>query len=299
MVAAAAECGGHRPRSEFETVKPDFVILGAFKAGTTSLHQYFAQHPKVFMTAVKEPNFFAFDPGNRVHQSRPQDFPVRTWEDYQRLFEQAPMGACCGDASPAYLHSKIAPARLREQLPNARLIVSLRAPVDRAYSHFQMAVRSGRAATPSLPAVPTDAMWFSASLYSESLARYFELFGRDQVRVVLFEDLSRRPADVMRQLFEFVGVDPLVQVDTGYGHNPGGLPRHPRLYRAMQSLRNVPGLVAMTPVPVRRLYAQWRDRGLVRAPALPPEVRDSWQEYYRVDIQRTAELTGLDLSHWL
>lgn len=280
-------------------MKPDFVIIGAFKAGTTSLHQYFSQHPKVFMTGVKEPNFFAYDPENPVHKTRLHDFPIHTWEEYQRLFKEAPAEARCGDVSPAYLHSKIAPTRLRARLPEARLIISLRAPVDRAYSHFQMAVRSGRAPAPALPLVPTDAMWFSASLYSKALARYLALFGRDQVRVVLFDDLSRRAADVMRDLFDFVGVDPLVQVDTSYEYNPGGLPRHPRLYRATQSLRNVPGLAQVTPMPLRRLYAQWRDRGLARAVALPPDVRARWQAYYRADILRTAELTGLDLSHWL
>ena len=147
--------------------------------------------------------------------------------------------------------------------------------------------------------MPGDAMWFAASLYSAALTRYYELFGAHRIRVILFEDLSRHPAEVMRELFAFVGVDPSVQIDTGYGHNPGGVPRHPRLYKAVQSLRHVPGLARAAPVPLRRLFSKWRDRGLERAPALRADVRKNWQAYYREDIQKTAELTGLDLGHWL
>lgn len=280
-------------------MKPDFLILGAFKAGTTSLHQYFGQHPQVFMTTVKEPNYFAYDADNPIHRARPHDFPVRSWEEYVRQFAEAPPGSRRGEASPAYLHSSIAPQSIHARLPEAKLIVSLRAPVDRAYSHFQMAVRSGRAPSNILPVAPTEAMWFAASLYSNQLSRYFSLFGRDRVRVVLFEDVSRTPAEVMRHLFEFIGVDPSVTIDTSYGHNPGGVPRYPRVYRAMQALRRVPWLVDAAPMPLRRAFSHWRDKGLQRAPALPLDVRERWKAYYREDVLRTEELTGIDLRHWL
>ncbi len=279
---------------------PHFIVIGAYKAGTTSLHEYFAQHPGVYMTRVKEPNYFAFDPGNERHLGVARhDFPVRSLAQYEALFANAPPAARRGEASPAYLHSPVAPERIRAVVPDVRLIVSLRSPVDRAYSHFQMALRSGRLRDPSVPREPDDAMWFRASLYAQALQRYMDLFGRDRICCVLFDDLVRRPAETMQNLFDFVGADRGFRIEAAYAHNPGGMPRHPRLYRALQRVRRLPGVTRLLPSGVRRTLARARDATLQKSDRLDPSTRRRWSEYYRHDIERTADLLGIDLGHWL
>jgi hypothetical protein len=279
---------------------PDFLVIGAFKAGTTSLHQYFAQHPGVFMTRVKEPNYFSFDPENPDDPAvRRNIFPVRTLAAYQALFDDAPDGARRGDASPGYLHSPAAAERMHRLLPEARLIASLRSPVERAYSHYLMDLRNGLTTDSEPPMRPDQRMWFRASLYGDAVARYLSLYGRERIRFIRFEDLSQRPQAVMSDLFAFIGVDPNCALDTSYSHNPGGLPRFPHLYRILMTVREIPGLASLTPEPLRKLYARVRDSNLRKARQLDADRRAEWARYFRADIQRTAELTGLDLSAWV
>src|SRR5206468_5150499 len=124
---------------------PNFIVIGAAKAGTTALYWYLAEHPAVFMSRVKETNYFAFglDGEGRLLYGDPEvhRFPVRSLSEYEHLFANAADAAAVGEASPIYLECPQAAARIRTLLPGARIICSLRHPVDRAYSNYLMALR--------------------------------------------------------------------------------------------------------------------------------------------------------------
>ena len=129
---------------------PSFLIVGAQKSGTTSLYHYLSQHPQVFMSSVKEPNFFAFE-GQQVDYRGPAGQPasinlysVTDWDDYQRLFADAGAAVALGEASTLYMAVPGTAERIRQRIPDVRIIAILRDPVDRAFSSYLHCRRTGR-----------------------------------------------------------------------------------------------------------------------------------------------------------
>ena len=127
---------------------PNFIIIGAEKAGTTALWQFLRQHPQVYMSAVKEPQFFGYE-GREVSFQGPgpvvkEALPICDLEEYKSLFKGTESYKAVGEASPSYLYNSQAPERIRHYVPQAKLIAILRNPVDRAYSRFLHLVREDR-----------------------------------------------------------------------------------------------------------------------------------------------------------
>ncbi len=278
---------------------PDFVVIGAFKAGSTSLHHYFGQHPDIFMTKVKEPNYFAFDPSDKAHVEMSRShFMVSSLAEYESLFEDARVDQIKGEVSPYYLYSPIALQRMKEVVPAIKMIACLRNPVGRAYSHYLMRLRSGIETKSPEEAFSKDAFWVKASLYADSIQRYQQMFGRDQLKFVLFDDLIGNPQMLMSELFNFIGVNPTYQVNTEYRFNPGGTPKFPLLHYGLSALKRIPGLRQYTPPFIRNRLARIRDKNLVPAEVLAMGVQQQWLKYYQNDILRVQDILQLDLSSW-
>jgi len=199
---------------------PDFLGLGAQRAGTTLLYGLLSRHPQICMArGRKEVHFFDryFDRGVR-------------W--YTSLFTGCG-NKRCGEVTPAYLHDPLCPVRIRSLLPEVRLFVILRDPVERAYSQFKFEVRE-RGFKGSfedfLRAFP-DAI--SRGLYYQQLTRYYALFHRENILVLLFEDLIHRPDQEIRRLLDFLDVAPFPgPITLREKVNPGVIPRAHRLYVA-------------------------------------------------------------------
>src|SRR5437667_3118215 len=165
---------------------PNFFIVGAQNSGTTSLYGYLKQHPDVFMPALKEPHYFAqITPS---HEQRYLRTIVRDEAAYLRLFLKAKGYPAIGEASPSYLWDANAPHRIRKAVPHAKIIILLRDPVERAYSHYLMDVREGRQDLPFLQALERDwnrskkgwsvsQLYVELGLYAEQVRRYLEVFG--------------------------------------------------------------------------------------------------------------------------
>jgi len=289
---------------------PDFIVVGAAKAGTTALYWYLADHPQVFMSRVKETNYFAYglDEGGHLLYGDPElhHFPIRTIDAYERSFEGAGDARAVGEASPIYLECPQSAGRIRDTIPDARIICGLRDPVDRAYSDYLMYLRSrgrrldpARELTPSAAWARPDSHWMQISMYHEALRRYFDVFPRERIFVFLFDDLKADQAGLIRDLYRFLGADDGFVPDFGTPHNVGGMPASMLLERV---LTNDPLRRAVDPwIPKRA--ADWarrtRTRNLRRAPRLPNELANELRERFRDDISNTAELIGRDLSLWL
>ena len=290
--------------------RPDFIVVGAAKAGTTALYWYLADHPQVFMSRVKETNYFAFglDESGRWLYGDPElhHFPIRTLDAYERSFEGAGDARAVGEASPIYLECPQSATRIRDTIPDARIICGLRDPVDRAYSDYLMYLRArgrrldpARELTPSAAWARPDAHWMQISLYHEALRRYFDVFPRERIFVFLFDDLKADQASLVRDIYRFLGADDGFVPDFDTPHNIGGMPSSMLLERVFtnDSLRR-----AVDPwIPKRA--ADWarrtRTRNLRRAPRLPSELAKELREPFRDDIGKTGELIGRDLSLWL
>jgi Sulfotransferase family len=289
---------------------PNFIVVGAAKAGTTALYWYLSEHPAVFMSAVKETNFFAYnlDASGRLVYGDPDvhRFPVRTLEEYQALFAGSEGATAIGEASPLYLESPQAPGRIAALLPGARIVCSLRHPVDRAYSDYLMYLRRrGRRFDPDreLTAGATwaaaDSRWMQVSRYHGQLARYFEAFPRERLHVLLFDDIKQNALEATQKVYRFLGVDPAFVPDLETPHAAGGVPASHRLEGFLARSALIPALRPWVPARAANWVRRLRARSLRKAPSLPPGLRAELTGHFRDDIRRTADLIGRSLDHWL
>lgn len=289
---------------------PNFIVIGAAKAGTTALYHYLAEHPEVFMSRVKETNYFAYglDGQGQLLYGDPElhDFPIKTLREYEELFAGADNAGAIGEASPIYLESPHAAGRIRELIPNARIICSLRHPVDRAYSNYQMYLRRRGLRLDPIRDLTATASWarpdsrhMRIGFYFEQLARYFDAFPRDHIHVILFDDLKRNAAETVQNVYRFLNVDPKFVPDFASPHAIGGMPAS-RLIEGVLTRRAI--MSALKPWIPRRA-ANWvrrlRSRNLRQAPSLPAELVNELTRPFRDDIAKTSKLIGRDLQHWL
>ncbi len=284
---------------------PNFIIIGAKKAGTTSLYNYCDQHPDVYMSPLKEARFFMYDETNPEHRRKPnQVFPIRTTDQYQALFADARGQKIRGEASPGYLVSRVAPDKMHALIPNVKLAVSLRNPADRAYSNYLMRVRSGQEIWCLDNIVNEQAHWLQTSFYYENIKRYFDLFSHEQIHVILYDDLRRDGVYVARDLYKFLGVDEQFLPDVSFHYNVSGIPKTKLLHRIYSRLyQNHPRFKIIVkkflPQKVRRTVTKIRQSNLKKPPSLPPALRNELVRYYKEDVLRLQELIQRDLSGWL
>ena len=273
---------------------PNFLIIGAAKAGTTSLYHYLRQHPDVYMSAVKEPAYYASASVATAHSGR-----VGTRDEYERLFAAATTERARGEASPQYLNDEAAPGRIAADLPDVQLIVSLRNPVDRAYSSYLGRLAFGAERRPVEEALRRGTYYFDSSLYHAPLTRYLTRFGRTRLKVLLFDDLVANPHGTVQEVCEFLGVARDGAVDTSVKHGAAAVPHSPAANAFFWTIAHS----------VRRyLPESLRDTGiggrvqrlLVRPPdPLPAAIRRQLQADFRDDILRTEALIERSLAAWL
>lgn len=301
---------------------PNFLIIGAAKAGTNALYHYLRQHPQVYMSPWKEPKFFAFesedDLGFRAADGK--DAPVNAsvildQAEYERLFDDARNGELArGEASTHYLYVERSPGRIKALIPDAKLIAVLRNPVDRAFSSYQHLVRDDLEPLdfgPALDAEPQRIAEHYAYLYrytdmgfySKQLDRYERTFPESQLCVLLYDDLRSDPEGTCRQIFSFLGVDEGFVPDMSGEYNRSGVPKHRFMHRLLnpsapmkRRLWNVTPRFARE----RLLDAQTHmvNRNLERQ-TIPDRERDRLREVFKEEVGRLETRLDRDLSHWL
>jgi hypothetical protein len=291
---------------------PNFLVIGAGRSGTTSLHHYLKAHPDIYVPAVKSPSHFYCCGRTPAHDADHPDYFVPDPADYEALFDGVRGETAIGEVSPAYLASVHAAPRIAERVPGARLIALLRHPVDRAFARFVGRCRDGLEPRTDFGEVVRDELkaplirdeaagtYLAAGFVSHFLVSYFERFARDRMRIHLFEDFQRDPAAVMRNLYAFLDVDPAFAPDVSRRHNQSGGVIHNRLLRRVW-VRSATLRTRLRP----HLPEAMRDR-LFRVVArtldpvrLDPQLRADLIALYRDDIVRLSGLLDRDLSHWL
>ena len=215
---------------------PAFIIIGAQKGGTTSLYNYLIQHPQIAAAQEKEIRFFDYKYANGLDWYRAH-FP-------RRRSAGAPRTLISGEASPNYLYDPRPPARIAQLLPDVRLIVLLRNPVDRAFSSYQMNIRRGYETLGFAEALAAEAERLDGELervesgairvsrarqyysyidrgrYAEQLERWLRYFARDRLLLLRSEDFFTRPAEALCTTLAFLDL-PEHAIDTHQVHNAG------------------------------------------------------------------------------
>ena len=188
----AAGCGGRD--------LPNFIVIGAMKSGTTSLYHYLRDHEQIFMSRIKELDFFA-EAGN---WSRGMDW-------YRQQFKGAENALARGEASTLYTkypeHTGV-PERIAATVPDVRLIYVVRDPIERLRSHYQHRVMTGMEKSPPEVALLENPSYVNCSRYAMQLERYLDHFPREQILVVPSEALKADRTATVQQVYEFLGVDP-------------------------------------------------------------------------------------------
>ena len=298
---------------------PNFLIIGAMKSGTTALYHYLKQHPQIYMSPIKEPNFFAFEgedlnfKGPKGEQEWINQASITNLETYQQQFAEVSTEIAIGEASATYLCTPKAPERIKHHLPNAKLIAILRNPVGRAYSAFTHLRRDGqepitnfsealeqektRIAKHWVPIYYYQQLGF----YAEQLQRYYELIDRQQIRVYLYEDFSRDPMAILQDIFHFLGVDENFAPDTSLLHNASGKAKNKALNDFLRTKHPVKDIFKpLFPKDLRqRLVVSLQNFNLQKNAPLSPELHQQLSNLYRQDIQNLEKLINRDLSTWL
>jgi hypothetical protein len=298
---------------------PDFFVAGAPKAGTTALHAALARHPSLYLSPVKEPKFFLTD-GPPPSQGGPGDartYREHVWRrtDYEALFDRAPAGALRGESTPFYLYRHDAQLRIRRLVPDARLIVVLRDPIERAHSnwtHLWSAgldpisdfVRACAAEDRRIAAGWADFWHYTQlGLYGRQLEHLYSVFPREQVLVFRYKALITDPAALLDRVCGFLGVTPGVLTEVPRENVTAHPPlsgRHrslARLLRAGSALATVlPGHAGSRITD--RLERSLQDGAQARQP-LTWEQRRALIPLFEADVRLLESLAGEDFSDWL
>ncbi len=300
--------------------RPDFFIIGAPKAGTTSLYDWLAGHPQVYMSPVKEPMYFCPDVqgGLRRLFTHPVDEP-----GYMALFADAQQDQVAGEASTRYLVSHVAPGLVHAFNSRARVIAMLRNPVDLVHAlhnervslgaepitDFGAAVEADQARRNGqrLPAGANSlgSVYRDTALFVEPLERWFESFGRDLVHVIVFDDLVGNPAAEFQRVLKFLSVD--------QGYAPPSFAASNRSHRLRKGPLRV--LLASRPAQwtahralpallgenrTQRLARSFRMSRVNRAKSvrsgIPADLRAHLEMDFMPDVERLSNLLGRDFG---
>lgn len=294
--------------------RPNLFIVGAAKCGTTSLHAQLGAHPEIYMSAVKEPYFFGRDLAIAPY------WCVREAGAYGALFAEADGARFVGESSVWYLPSETAAGEIKAYSPEAKIIIMLRHPVEMMFSlHRQFvktynediedfeealtaqeARRVGRR-IPRSAHFPQGLQYFEMATFSRQVERYFDVFGRERVEVVLLEDLARDAAGVYGGVLRFLGVERGFVTDFGARNVSEAFCVRParRFLKGHPGLRR--GLQRCLPARFRAAVGRGVDvlgARIVRKRMLDGALRARLTDRFAGEILRLGRLIGRDLAHW-
>lgn len=279
---------------------PDFFLVGAPKAGTTSIYNYLSQHPEIFTPTVKEPHFFACP---EVKNTYYEESFVDEIDDYLSLFSESSKGQKAGDFSTSYLHREKAARRIKNMCPDAHILIVLRDPVERAISHYLMDVRDGYQDNSLLDCISREGIdnecfyreYIDVGMYSGQVERYKNIFGDRRVKVLMFNDLVNETDKTLYEIEHHIDVDKNVNIKTDKNYN-----NYQRIkYEPIKTLLNsgfVKKISQNIPVRIRE-----KMRGIVISKEKPEleRARSELRRIFRDDVIRLQNIIDKDLSGWL
>jgi len=238
-------------------MKPNLFIVGAAKAGTTSLYHYLKSHSEVYVSPIKEPNYFGKDikwnyfrkenkentrlDVNKYFSKKPLEQRhiafIESEANYLKLFEGSEKFKVKAEFSTSYLYSSKAADEIYKFNPNSKIIIMLREPISRTISHYMMDFGSGKQKNNNiLKALQEDYyskrkgygisnLYIELSLYYEQINRYIEIFPLNQILILRFEDLKKEPKFFLKKIFQFINVPDQTQlIDFNLKYNQTEIP---------------------------------------------------------------------------
>ena len=282
------------PRNE---LRPDFLVIGAEKAGTTTLHDLLDHHPDISMSDPKEPSFFC----------QPALY-AKGWDWYRGFFANA-TGRVIGEASPAYSMDADFPGtadRIARDLPNAKLIYIVRDPVERLESAWMWYRAHGRHKLGQRAFPPLDRSvhevpgLIDASRYWHQLSLYRAHFAEEQILVLFLEDMRRDPVVTLGQAFDFVGVDPTAPIEEPHhvANESAGQRMDTDFVSRLRTVGPLEALRQRSPAVVRRAAASILKRKITGRPSWDPRTLGWVQDQLRDDAADLLRHAGKAADFW-
>jgi len=296
--------------------KPNLFIVGAAKSGTSAFYQYLKQHHQIFMSPVKEPHFFSFEekllysngPGDK---KRMKD-AVSKMKDYISLFSGSYNFPVIGEASTTYLDSEIACKRIYEFNPNAKIIIILRHPAERAFASFLHNRRDGLEIHNNFNDALNDEekrislkwgpLWHykNRQLCYNKIHTYFSTFKRQNIKIILYEEWKEDNLRILKETYQFLDVHndfkntDLIKSNVGYN------PRF-EFFHILLTKENFikKTFKSILPQSIRKSIRLNLAKINYTKPTLPHSIKRELIEFYRDDIVKLQKLMDKDLSHWL
>lgn len=288
---------------------PQFFVVGAAKSGTTAIWRYLSQHPQIFVTkniANKELGYFS------------KGYGIAKKEQYLKHFQEADSHQIAGEVCHAYLTSPESAEWIKNEVPDSKIIIILRNPVDRAFSLYNWMVMHGyetaasfgqaldneekrrNRATPGITfphQYLPNYLYFSSGLYFEQVKRYKEVFG-ESLLILMYDDFKENPSEVMHVVFDFLEVERynLVQKDRVNAslHCKSAKVQH--YAKKLERIKKIrPKLLRSSVRAVGRIISNWNltnDSSLTIA----PQMRKNLTEKYREDVKLLSELIDINLT---
>jgi glycosyltransferase involved in cell wall biosynthesis len=299
---------------------PKFFLVGAPKAGTTAIVESLEQHPDVYSAPVKEPNFFNPDvwvedilpppKSSRRHANNKQFFAVvRDETTYSSLYENTTDSMLTGDYSVNYLRSRLAPYGIHERVDNAKIIIVLRNPADRAYSHYLMDCSIGRVHDTFTSVIDKHIQdmatlglqydnYIQCGLYADHIETYLSLFGKENVLILLYENLIADFTGCMEKIANHIGL-PEKNFDFQKAvSNTSRVAKIPIINFLIYQSGLKALIIRYMPQMIKNLGSKiyYEEAGDEKIDSLD---RLKLINVHRSDIQRTAKLISQNLDHWL
>jgi hypothetical protein len=295
---------------------PDFLIIGAAKAGTTALFKAIARHPRVFEPSRKEPSFFGYEGANPVFKGeipfthlRPT---IATQSDYLQIFAECPPSSITFEASTDYLYEPRAPASVAKYLPEIPLIAVLRHPVDRAYSHYRHIRELGNE-----PIKNFHEAWLAShkrmsegwrpiydykgrGYYGAQLSRWLEWFPKQKLLVLFYEDWLNHPQEALSHVWRHLNIEPVEHLIVTKENVSSRQPRWSWLHRKM-FVDNTIRMLAQKFLPLCvRDAITWTIKAINTnsGPAIDPGLRAHLSLDYGEDLNVLEKITGRNLAGW-
>jgi len=277
---------------------PNLFIVGASKSATSTLYVYLSKVPGICMSTIKEPNYFSVKiyPGDEVQV-------IRDKKQYLSLFNIGNDDKIIGEASPEYLADSEAPNLIHKVSPNAKIIIILRDPVERAYSYYFMFVRHGRiknsfhdevqlALKNKKKGIKSNFGLLESGLYSEGVKRYLDTFGSKQVKILIFDEFIKNQKESLEEVLAFLGLNYLFDDFKVDQYNKFGIVRFPLAQKILRNRKLKYMLEKVLPKTVRKVG---RDKILLKQqtkPKMNEKDRKSLVNFYKEDVEKLQNILG-------
>jgi hypothetical protein len=289
-----------------DMIRPEYYVVGTAKAGTTSLFRYFLDHPQVFVPSNKETYFF----GKYCYE----DSKIETIQEYQRIFSSAARDDKCVEVSTSYLYSKTAASEIKEYNPDAKIIIILRNPVDRAFSNYKYKLKTGKENCFNFEdavsleksriseGAPYGFHYINMGLYFNQVKRYIDIFDKDNLLILLFDELKTDPELFYQKITDFMGIESLADFNVAKKFNKSGKIRSKILMRILNGDNIFKRLVKkIVPQDKQRHVSGFlKDLNISKKKNIMRiETKSRLKELFHDDIKKLEACIDRDLSSWL